>query len=56
MTMNQRIDEIKRLIDEQLASVPDNPIEEQYKSRIIMNYATALKALMDIERAERREE
>ena len=33
--MNERIQEILRLIDIQLAAVPDNPIEESYKEESI---------------------
>ena len=47
--MKELILEIKSLIEEQLALRPDNMVEEQYKSRTISNYSTALKNLMDIE-------
>lgn len=48
--MEELILEIKALIEEQLALKTDNMVEEQYKSRTISNYSTALKNLMDIER------
>ena len=43
--MNERIQEVLRLIDVQLALVPDNPIEEQYKARTLANYIQALNWL-----------
>ena len=44
--MDERIQEVLRLIDIQLAIVPDNPIEEQYKARTLANYAQALNGLL----------
>lgn len=44
--MNERIQEILRLIDVQLALVPDNPIEEQYKARSLASYVQALNGLL----------
>jgi hypothetical protein len=44
--MNERIQEVLRLIDVQLALVPDNPIEEQYKARTLANYIQALNGLL----------
>lgn len=44
--MQERINEILRLIDIQLATVPDNPIEEQYKARTLVNYIQALNGLL----------
>ena len=44
--MNERIQEILRLIDAQLAIVPDNPIEEQYKARTLASYVQALNGLL----------
>ena len=44
--MNKRIQEILRLIDVQLALVPDNPIEEQYKARSLASYVQALNGLL----------
>lgn len=48
--MKEMIEELKALIREQLALNPDNMVEEQYKSRTISNYSTALKNLTDIDR------
>nr|DAW14248.1 MAG TPA: hypothetical protein [Caudoviricetes sp.] len=44
--MDERIQEVLRLIDIQLAIVPDNPIEEQYKARTLANYIQALNGLL----------
>lgn len=41
--MEERINEIVRLIDTQLAIVPDNPIEESYKARALASYVQALR-------------
>ena len=44
--MNEKIQEILRLIDVQLAIVPDNPIEESYKARTLASYVQALNGLL----------
>lgn len=44
--MDERIQEVLRLIDIQLATVPDNPIEEQYKARTLASYVQALNGLL----------
>lgn len=44
--MNERIQEVLRLIDVQLAIAPDNPIEEQYKARTLASYTQALNGLL----------
>ena len=44
--MDERINEVLRLIDIQLATVPDNPIEESYKARMLANYVQALNGLL----------
>ena len=44
--MDERIQEVLRLIDIQLATVPDNTIEEQYKARTLANYIQALNGLL----------
>lgn len=49
--MEERINEIIRLIDVQLSQVPGNAIEEQYKARTLASYAQALKYLIDIKKA-----
>ena len=41
--MEERINEIVRLIDTQLAIVPDNPIEESYKARTLASYVPSSK-------------
>lgn len=49
--MDERIQEVLRLIDIQLATVPDNPIEEQYKARTLANYIQALNGLLAAQKA-----
>lgn len=49
--MDERIQEVLRLIDIQLATVPDNPIEEQYKARTLVNYIQALNGLLAAQKA-----
>ena len=44
--MENRINEIVRLIDAQLAIVPDNPIEEAYKARALAGYVQTLNGLL----------
>lgn len=49
--MDERIQEVLRLIDMQLATVPDNPIEEQYKARTLASYVQALNGLLAAQKA-----
>jgi hypothetical protein len=49
--MKERIQEVLRLIDIQLATVPDNPIEEQYKARTLASYVQALNGLLAAQKA-----
>ena len=44
--MEERIQEVMRLIDTQLAIMPDNPIEESYKARTLASYVQALNGLL----------
>ncbi len=53
--MNKRIQEILRLIDVQLALVPDNPIEEQYKARSLASYVQALNGLLAAQKSYKEE-
>nr|DAH82677.1 MAG TPA: hypothetical protein [Caudoviricetes sp.] len=53
--MNERIQEVLRLIDIQLATVPDNPIEEQYKARALASYVQALNGLLTAQKAYKEE-
>jgi hypothetical protein len=43
------------LIDIQLALVPDNPIEEQYKARTLASYVQALNGLLAAQKAYKEE-
>ena len=53
--MNERIQEILRLIDVQLALAPDNPIEEQYKARTLASYVQALNGLLTAQKSYKEE-
>lgn len=48
--MEERINEVIRLIDIQLSLVSENAIEEQYRARTLASYAQALKWFIDIEK------
>lgn len=49
--MEERINEIVRLIDTQLAIVPDNPINESYKARTLASYVQALNGLLTAQKS-----
>ena len=51
--MDERINEVLRLIDIQLATVPDNPIEESYKARTLASYVQALNGLLAVQKVYR---
>ena len=53
--MNERIREVLRLIDFQLALVPDNPIEEQYKARTLASYVQVLNGLLTAQKSYKEE-
>lgn len=53
--MEERIQEVMRLIDTQLAIVPDNPIEESYKARTLASYVQALNRLLTAQKAYKEE-
>lgn len=53
--MEERINEIVRLIDTQLAIVPDNPIEESYKARALAGYVQALNGLLTAQKSYKEE-
>ena len=53
--MEERINEIVRLIDTQLAIVPDNPIEESYRARTLASYVQALNGLLTAQKAYKEE-
>lgn len=52
MDVKQEIEAVKGLLEEQIAGVPENSLEEQYKSRNVNNYAAALRTLLEIQRGE----
>ena len=53
--MDERIQEVLRLIDIQLATVPDNPIEESYKARTLSSYVQALNGLLTAQKSYKEE-
>lgn len=53
--MEERINEIVRLIDTQLAILPDNPIEESYKARTLASYVQALNGLLTAKKSYKEE-
>lgn len=53
--MNERIQEILRLIDDQLATPSDNYIDESYKARTIANYVQALNGLLTAQKSYKEE-
>ena len=53
--MEERINEVLRLIDIQLATVPDNPIEESYKARTLSSYVQALNGLLTAQKSYKEE-
>nr|DAD85570.1 MAG TPA: hypothetical protein [Siphoviridae sp. ct0Xn2] len=53
--MNERIQEVLRLIDVQLALAPDNPIEEQYKARTLSSYVQTLNGLLTAQKSYKEE-
>lgn len=52
MDVKKEIEAVKELLDGQIAGVPENSLEEQYKSRNVNNYAAALRTLLEIQRGE----
>lgn len=53
--MEERIQEVMRLIDTQLAILPDNPIEESYKARTLASYVQALNGLLTAQKSYKEE-
>ena len=53
--LDERIQEVLRLIDIQLATVPNNPIEESYKARTLASYVQALNGLLTAQKSYKEE-
>lgn len=53
--MNERINEVLRLIDDQLATPSDNYIDESYKARTIASYVQALNGLLTAQKSYKEE-
>lgn len=52
MTITEMIEEVKRLLEEEMSAVADNDLVASYKARNISNYANALRSLMDVKKME----
>ena len=48
MSWEERKERLIELLDASLGSIEDNPIYEQYASRNIVNYLTAIKQVNEI--------
>lgn len=53
--MNERIQEVLRLIDVQLATPSDNYIDESYKARTLASYVQALNGLLTAQKSYKEE-
>lgn len=53
--MEERVREVMRLIDTQLAIVADNSIEESYKARTLASYVQALNGLLTAQKSYKEE-
>ena len=53
--MNERIQEVLRLIDVQLATPSDNYIDESYKARTLVSYVQALNGLLTAQKSYKEE-
>ena len=47
-----RLERLEELLDDALATIPDSPIYEQYNSRNIVNYLSAIKIVKEIKSKE----
>lgn len=45
---DSRLERLLDLLDTALGTVPDSPIYEQYNSRNVVNYVTAIKIIKEI--------
>lgn len=52
---DSRLERLLDLLDTALGTVPDSPIYEQYNSRNIVNYMTAIKIMKEIMSKEEQE-
>lgn len=53
--MNERIQEVLRLIDDQLATPSDNYIDESYKARTLASYVQTLNGLLTAQKSYKEE-
>lgn len=52
MTTKEMIEEVKRLLEEEMSVIADNDLVASYKARNIASYSQALKSLTDVKRLE----
>ena len=52
MTTTEMIEEVKRLLEEEMSVIADNDLVASYKARNIASYSQALKSLTDVKRLE----
>ena len=52
MTTAEMIEEVKRLLEEEMSVIADNDLVASYKARNIASYSQALKSLTDVKRLE----
>lgn len=52
MNISEMIQEVKRLLEEEMSVIADNDLVASYKARNIASYSQALKSLTDVKRLE----
>lgn len=52
MNISEMIQEVKRLLEEEMSVIADNDLVASYKARNIASYSQALKSLADVKRLE----
>lgn len=52
MTISEMVEEVKRLLEEEMSVIADNDLVASYKARNIASYSQALKSLADVKRLE----
>lgn len=52
MNIEEMVEEVKRLLEEEMSVIADNDLVASYKARNIASYSQALKYLLDAKRLE----
>lgn len=52
MNIEEMVEEVKRLIEEEMSVIANNDLMASYKARNIASYSQALKSLTDVKRLE----